>query len=98
MFYMLANVHHQVTTREVLLLPNHFWYYLQDLPFRIQNMVVSFQLDLEHLISCEAPRSVILSGVAGTDIPSLCAFLEILLGNGPEYNSDDIDCYALPCM
>jgi hypothetical protein len=24
----------------------------------------------------------------------LCTILEILLGNGLEYNSDDIDCYA----
>ena len=44
------------------------------------------------------PWSAILSGVAGTDVPSLCTFLKILLGNGLEYDSDDIDCYAPPCM
>jgi hypothetical protein len=33
MFYMLANVHHQITTDEVLSSPDHFWYYLLDLPF-----------------------------------------------------------------
>ena len=42
MFYMLANIHHQITTDEVLLPPDHFWYYLMDLPFRIQNMAASF--------------------------------------------------------
>jgi hypothetical protein len=35
MFYMLANVHHQITIGEMLLLPNCFWYYLTDLPFGI---------------------------------------------------------------
>ena len=44
------------------------------------------------------PQSAILSGAAGADVPSLCTFLEILSGNGPEYDSDDIDCYAPPCM
>jgi hypothetical protein len=42
MFYMLANVHHQITTNEVLLLPYHFWYYLPNLPFEIQNAAASF--------------------------------------------------------
>ena len=42
MFYMLANVHHQITTGEVLLPPNRFWYYLLDLPFGIQNAAASF--------------------------------------------------------
>ena len=32
----------------------------------------------------------------GTDVPSLRTFLKILSGNGPEYDFDDIDCYALP--
>jgi hypothetical protein len=31
-------------------------------------------------------------------VPSLRAFLEILLGNGPEYDSDDINCYTPSCM
>jgi hypothetical protein len=35
MFYMLANVHHQITTSEVLPLPDRFWYYLPDLSFGI---------------------------------------------------------------
>ena len=35
MFYMLANVHHQIATSEVLLPPDCFWYYLLDLPFGI---------------------------------------------------------------
>ena len=32
MFYMLANVHPQVTIGEALLSPNHFWNNLSDLP------------------------------------------------------------------
>jgi hypothetical protein len=43
-------------------------------------------------------RNTILSGTAGADIPSLHSFLEVLSGNGSEYNSDDIDYYALTCM
>ena len=35
MFYMLANIHHQITTYEVLPTPDSFWYYLSDLPFGI---------------------------------------------------------------
>jgi len=42
MFYMLANVHHQIATDEGLTLPNCFWYYLLDPPFGIQNVTVSF--------------------------------------------------------
>jgi hypothetical protein len=61
-------------------------------------VATSFQLGLEHLISHEAPWSAILSGVAGAKIRSLHTFLEILLGNGPEYDSNDIDCYAPPHM
>jgi hypothetical protein len=69
-----------------------------DLPFRIQNVATSFQLELEHLISLEVPRSTILSGVAWTNVPSLRAFLEILLGNNPEYDSNDIDYNDPSCM
>jgi hypothetical protein len=39
---MLANVHHQITTSEVLQPPDHFWNYLLDLPFKIQNAVAFF--------------------------------------------------------
>ena len=53
--------------------------------------MVSFQLELEHLISRKAPRSIILSRAVGTDVRSLRSFLEVLSGNGPEYDSDDID-------
>ena len=60
--------------------------------------MASFQLELEHLISREAPWSIILSGAAGTDVPSLRAFLEVLSGNGPEYDSDDVNYDAPPCM
>ena len=42
MFYMLANVHHQITTGEVLPPPDRYWYNLLDLPFRIQNAAASF--------------------------------------------------------
>jgi hypothetical protein len=35
MFYMLANVLHQITNGEVLPPPDRFWYYFPDLPFRI---------------------------------------------------------------
>jgi hypothetical protein len=38
MFYMLANVHYQIATSEVLPPPDRFWYYLLDLPLGIQNM------------------------------------------------------------
>ena len=55
-------------------------------------------MELKHLISHEALRSTILSGAAGTDIPSLRTFIEILLGNSLEYDSNNIDCYTLPCM
>ena len=61
-------------------------------------MAASFQMELEHLISHEAPRSTILSSVIGTDVPSLRTFLKILSGNDLEYDFDDIDCYALPRM
>jgi hypothetical protein len=44
------------------------------------------------------PWSTILSGATGADVPSLCTFLEILLRNGSEYDSDDIYSYALPRM
>ena len=77
---------------------DHLWYYLLDLPFGIQNVAVSFQLELEHLISRKAPQSAILSGTTWANVLSLRTFLEILLGNGLEYDSDDIDCYALPHM
>ena len=55
MFYMLANVHHQITTGEVLQLPDHFWNYLLDLHFGIQNAKLSCQMELEHLISRKVP-------------------------------------------
>ena len=42
MFYMLANVHHQIATGEVLPSPERFLYYLLDLPFKIQNMAACF--------------------------------------------------------
>ena len=42
MFYMLTSIHHQIATGEVLPPPDRFWYYLQDLPFGIQNTAVSF--------------------------------------------------------
>ena len=59
---------------------------------------MSFQLELEHLVSREAPHGAILFGAAGADVPSLRTFLEILLGNGLEYDSDNIDCNAPPRM
>ena len=42
--------------------------------------------------------SIILSSIAGIDVPSLHAFLEVLLGDKPEYDSDNIDYNAPPCM
>ena len=36
-------------------------------------------------------RSIILSGAVGIDVPSLHAFLEVLSGNGTEYDSDGIN-------
>jgi hypothetical protein len=83
MFYMLANVCQQITTGEVLLPPDCFWYYLPDLPFGIQNAAVSFQLELERLVSRDTPRGAIPSGAAGADVPLLRTFLEILSGNDP---------------
>jgi hypothetical protein len=55
-------------------------------------------MELEHLISREAPRSTILSSAAGTDVLSLRTFLEILLGSDSEYDSDDVDYSAPPCI
>jgi hypothetical protein len=55
---------------------------------------VVFYLILEHLVSREAPRGVILSGTAGTDVSSLCTFLKILSGVGPEYDSDEANGYS----
>jgi hypothetical protein len=95
---MLANIHHQIIISEVLPPPNRFWYYLSDLPFRIQNMAAYFQLELEHLISCKAPWSTILSGAVGTDIPLLRAFLKVLSGNDLEYDSNDVDYNDTSCM
>jgi len=45
MFYIIANVHHKITSGEVLPPPDRFWNYVPDLPFGIQNAVVSFQLE-----------------------------------------------------
>ena len=64
----------------------------------IKNVAASFQLELEYLISHEAPRSIILFGGVRTDIPSLCTFLEVLSRNRPEYDFNDIDYDAPPCM
>jgi hypothetical protein len=36
--------------------------------------------------------------MARTDVPSLRTFLEILSGNGPKNDSNDIDCYTSTCM
>jgi hypothetical protein len=42
MFYMLANIHHQIATSEELPPLDRFWYHLLDLPFGIKNAAVSF--------------------------------------------------------
>jgi hypothetical protein len=55
-------------------------------------------MELEHLISHEAPRSAILSSMAGTDVLLLHTFLEILSGNDSEYDSDDINYNDPPHM
>jgi hypothetical protein len=52
---MLTNIHHQIGTSEVLPPLERFWYYLLYLPFGIQNAAASFQLELEHLVSRQAP-------------------------------------------
>ena len=96
MFYMLANVHHQIATGEVLPSPDRFWHYLPDLPFGTQNAAASFQLELGYLISHEAPWSIILSDAVGTNILSLYAFLKVLSRNGPDYDSDDVPVLMLP--
>lgn len=57
-------------------------------------MAPSFQLELEHLVSQEASRSIVLSGTAGIDVPSLSNFLEILSGYGSKYDSDDTSYYS----
>jgi hypothetical protein len=61
-------------------------------------VAASFQLELEHIVSHDAPQSTTLSGAVGTDIPSLRTFLEILSWNDPEYDSDDINYNAPPRM
>ena len=48
----------------------------------------------EHLINREALWSIILFGVAGTDVPSLHAFLEVISENGQEYDSDHAGNYS----
>lgn len=98
MFYLLANVLHQIATSEVLPPPKRFWCYLSDLPFGIQNTMASFPLELEHLISQQAPQGAILSVAAGADVPTPCTFFQILFGNGLEYDSDDVDYYSLSYM
>ena len=55
-------------------------------------------MELEHLVSYEVLWSAILSSMAGADVPSPHTFLKILSGNGPEYDSNDVDCYAPPCV
>jgi hypothetical protein len=89
MFYMLASVHQWTTIGEVLLPLDCFWYCLPDLPFEIQNMVVSFQMDLEHLIIREALLSPILSGIVAADAPLLCAFFMTLQWSDPGHHSED---------
>jgi hypothetical protein len=37
MFYMLANIHHQIVAEEELPPPHRFWYVLPNLPYGIQN-------------------------------------------------------------
>lgn len=34
-FYMMVNVHYQISAGEVLWPPDHFWYFLLDLPYGI---------------------------------------------------------------
>ena len=55
MFYMLANIHHQVTWGKALPLPNHFRYNLLDLPSRVWRVAESFQMVLQHLVIDKAP-------------------------------------------
>ena len=55
-------------------------------------------MELEQLSSREAPRSNILSSMVGIDIPLLRTFLDILSGDGSEYDSNDIDYNAPPRM
>lgn len=71
MFHTLASVHHQIITRDRLSQPHRFWYILPDLPYGIQNAMAVFQLELECLVSREAPwpYGVILYGVGGTNTP-----------------------------
>jgi hypothetical protein len=78
MFYMLASVHQRVATGKAFPPPHHFWHYFFDLPLGIRSAAESFQIKLEHLVICEAPLSPVLSGVAGVDAPSLCAFFATL--------------------
>ena len=48
-------------------------------------------------MSREASHNVILSGMVGVDVPSLQNFLEILLGLGPEFDSNDAGGCSPPC-
>jgi hypothetical protein len=47
-------------------------------------------MELEHLIGQEAPQSPILFDTAGTNVPSLRAFLKPFSRKGLKYNSDSI--------
>lgn len=82
------------TTRLLLVRCSH----RQTCLFGIRNAATSFQMELEHLIVREAAQSPILSSAAGTNVPSLRAFLESLSGEGPKYDSDSISFDASSCM
>jgi hypothetical protein len=73
-------------TGKVLSPPERFLYYLLDLPFEIQNAVTSFQLELEHLVSRETPRSA---------IPSLRTFLEL---SGIDQSITLTTLTTMPCL
>jgi hypothetical protein len=69
---MIVNIHYQIATREVLSLPQRFWY--SSRTSRVgsrMNTAASFPLELEQLISQEA-LLIIHSGAVGTNV-LLCA-------------------------
>ena len=53
-------------------------------------------MELEHLVVREAPQSPILSGAAGADAPSLCAFSATLQGSDLEHHPGNPEYDAMP--
>ena len=61
MFYTLANIHHQIVTREKLPPVPRFWCTIPNLPYRIRNAATIFQFKVTQLMSGRAPYGGVLT-------------------------------------